>query len=257
MRKFLKEYLKPKAVVFVDYEYWFCSYHSKWGFRPNVSEWLKKLKEQYRIVQLEFFGDFSTPVLAEEKAYLETMADRIYDAQDMWHRRNKDTADFLMLDRIYQSVINHRNIRNYIIFTGEGNFRTVFDFLTKEKNKNVISYGVFNTYSTLLKVGATETVLVPDEEEIYLHYREYIIDNLAYCVDNSHIIPTFSGTVEAIARKRSLEGPPLRRVLSRMIEEGYIFQRDHYFSFGRKVRVLSADWDRLIAEGLFVAHDKE
>lgn len=251
MLKWLKEKKKPKAIVFVDYEHWYYSYQLKWGFQPNVSAWKKELESKYRIVYMEVFADFSAPSLEEEKAYLESIADRVYDTRDELVRRNKDMTDFVMLDHIYRSAMKYRHIPNYILFTGEGNFKAVMKFL-KDRHKKVISYGVTGAYSGMLRDAASETVMLPDDEEVYLHYRDYIIDNLAYCVDNGKIIPTFSGTVEAVAKKYSLEGPPVKKVLGRLMDEGYVYQRDHVFGISKKVKVLAADWERLIAEGIFV-----
>lgn len=256
MRKWLQEKFKPKAVVFVDYEHWYYSYRSKWGFKPNVSAWRKELECKYRIVHMEVFADFSSPSISEEKAYLETIADRVYDTRDAHTHRNKDTTDFIMLDHIYRSAVKYKNIPNYILFTGEGNFRSVMKFLA-ERRKKVISYGVNGSHSGMLREVAAESVLLPSEDEIYLHYRDYIIDNLAYCVDTGKIISTFSGTVEAVAKKHHLEGYPVKQVLCRLLEEGYLYQRDHYYGINKKTRMLAADWDRLIAEGLFVVHDKK
>lgn len=254
MLKWLKKNRKPKAIVFVDYEHWFYSYQNIWGFRPNVTMWRKELEKKYQIVYFEFFADFSNPAIVEEKAYLESVADRVYDTQNELVRRNKDMTDFVMLDHIYRSAIKYRNIPNYILFTGEGNFNKVMKFL-KDRRKNVISYGVSGAYSGMLRDAANETVTVPDDEEIYLHYRDYIIDNLAYVVDNGKIIPTFNGTIDAVSEKHSLQPQAVRRVLLRLIEEGYVYQRNHSFGLGKTVKRLAANWDRLIAEGLFLVHE--
>lgn len=245
---------KQKAIVFVDYEHWFYSYRNIWGFKPNVTMWRKALEQKYRVVYLEFFADFSNPAISEEKAYLETVADRVYDTQDELIRRNKDMTDFVMLDHIYRSAIRYRNIPNYVLFTGEGNFNKVMKFL-QDRRKNVISYGVSGAYSGMLREAANETVTVPDEDEIYLHYRDYIIDNLAYVVDNGKIIPTFNGTIDAVSEKHGLQPQAVKRVLIRLIDEGYIYQRPHSFGIGKTVKRLAANWDRLIAEGLFLVHE--
>lgn len=254
MKKWLLEKRKPKAVVFVDYEHWFYSYRNIWGFQPNVSLWIKELKEKYRIEYIEFFADFSNPTIRDEKAYLDTVADRVYDTQDELVRRNKDMTDFVMLDHIYRSAVKYSRVPNYVLFTGEGNFKAVMKFL-RDRKKTVISYGVSGAYSGMLRESANETVTVPAEEEIYIHYRDYIIDNLAFVVDNGKIIPTFNGTIDAVSEKHGLQPQAVRRVLIRMIDEGYIYQRPHSFGIGKNIKCLAANWDRLIAEGLFLVHE--
>ena len=125
----------------------------------------------------------------------------------------------------------------------------------KDRRKNVISYGVTGAYSGMLREAACEAVTVPDDDEIYLHYRDYIIDNLAYVVDNGKIIPTFNGTIDAVSEKHGLQPQAVKKVLIRLIEEGYIYQRPHSFGIGKTVKRLAANWDRLIAEGLFLVQD--
>ena len=254
MRKWLQEKRKPKAVVFVDYEHWYYSYRNIWGFKPNVSALIKELEAKYRIEYIEFFADFSNPTISEEKEYLNSVADRVYDTRDELVRRNKDMTDFVMLDHIYRSAMKYRRISHYVLFTGEGNFKTVIKFL-QDRKKTVISYGVSGAYSGMLRDAANETVTLPDAEEIYIHYRDYIIDNMAYVVDNGKIIPTFSGTIDAVSEKHGLQPQAVRDVLKRLIDEGYIYQRPHSFGIGKTVKRLAANWDRLIAEGLFVVHE--
>lgn len=166
MKKWLQEKRKPKAVVFVDYEHWFNSDCNIWGFQPNVSVWIKELKEKYRIEYIEFFADFSNPAIRDEKAYLDSVADRVYDTQDELVRRNKDMTDFVMLDHIYRSAVKYSRILNYVLFTGEDNFKAVMKFL-RERKKNVISYCVSGAYSGLLREAANETVTIPDEEDLF------------------------------------------------------------------------------------------
>jgi len=106
-------------------------------------------------------------------------------------------------------------------------------------------------FSRALRDVASEISELPKEEDVYLEYREYIIENLANCVDHSWIVPTFSSTVGAVCKKRNLQIRPVKTVLARMLDEGYLYQRSHSFGVNRKTKVICADWDRLISEGLF------
>ncbi|MBQ3939218.1 MAG: NYN domain-containing protein, partial [Clostridia bacterium] len=64
---------KKKALVFVDYEYWFYSYKNKYGIRPNVSAWRQELEQKFRIVDIMIFADFSSPSIGEELANLRSI----------------------------------------------------------------------------------------------------------------------------------------------------------------------------------------
>ena len=57
---------KADAVVFVDYEHWFYGYMNKFQMKPNVEQWLKELKQDFKIKDLYIFGDFSEPNIEQE-----------------------------------------------------------------------------------------------------------------------------------------------------------------------------------------------
>ena len=251
---FLKLENKPKAVAFVDYDYWFFSSVSRWGIRPNVSAWRKELEKRFRLTKVVFFADFSVERIRDEIDYLESLADEVIDIQNVKARKNKDITDFLMLDRLYQTAHTEKRILNYVLFTGDSLFRSAVSFLAKNLKKRVVCYGVNGSFSSALRDAASEVIELPTEEEVYLQYREYIIENLAYCVDHSWIVPTFSSTVDAVCKKRNLQIRPVKAVLARMLEEGYLYQRSHSFGVNRRTKVICADWDRLISEGLFTPY---
>lgn len=53
----------PKAMAFVDYEYWYYSYQSLFHIKPNPAAWKAELEEQYDIADIMVFYDFSSPKL--------------------------------------------------------------------------------------------------------------------------------------------------------------------------------------------------
>ena len=243
---------RPKAVVFVDYEHWFYSYLSLYKFRPNILVWKQTLEAQFQIVRLEVFADFSAPKLDKEKAYWEKHADAVINTQDILPQRGKDMTDFVMLDRIYRSTREYKRVKTYILFTGDGHFRPAIRYLTEELGKRVICWGVNNAYSSLIRDTKAEQLLVPTLEELYVQYRDFIIEDLAYCADHFGIIPTFSSTVEAVTKYHGLQAGSVRQVLQKMIEDGYIKQYDHTVTPTKTVRALEANWERLKHEGLFI-----
>ena len=55
---FLKSKSTKKAIVFVDYEYWFYSYKTLYGMRPNPKDLRTMLEKKYDIADIMVFGDF-------------------------------------------------------------------------------------------------------------------------------------------------------------------------------------------------------
>ncbi len=50
-----------RAMVFVDYEYWFYSYKNKYNLRPDTAAWRAELEKQFDIEDIMIFADFSSP----------------------------------------------------------------------------------------------------------------------------------------------------------------------------------------------------
>ena len=59
-----------RAMVFVDYEYWFYSYKNKYNLRPDTAAWRAELEKQFDIEDIMIFADFSSPGIGEELAKL-------------------------------------------------------------------------------------------------------------------------------------------------------------------------------------------
>ena len=238
-----------RAMVFVDYEYWFYSYRNLYGMKPDLAAWIEELRKEYCIVDVRVFADFSLAGLYDEKKKILAVTDSVQDTTEESVYRKKDMTDFVMLDSLYQSVNEARNIGTYILFTGDGHFSSVVKYITKKKRRKVVIYGVQESISRRLQDCATKCVALPFATERFSAYRRMIIENLAYVMDKSDIIPTFMGTVSAVVRKYDVNAGEVHTVLSDMIARGLVVRKDYNVEFKRTIRIIAANWDKLIEEG--------
>lgn len=240
-----------KTMVFVDYEYWYYSYKTLYGIKPNPASWREGLEKKYDIAEIMVFADFSQTGISEELGKLRSLTNTIIETGNTFMRRKKDMTDFIMLDYIYQCAAERRDIGTYIIFTGDGHFQSVVKYLVQKKQKKVVAYGIKDTFSKHLQAVASETVYLPVEEELMDEYYRMIVSNMAYVNEKQEIIPTFLGTVDAVSNFNNVPKEQIRAALSQMMEKGYIYQRDYRVTFNRKVKIVAADWELLIKDGLW------
>lgn len=240
-----------KANVFVDYEHWYYSCRNLFHIDPDPISWRKELDAKYSIEKIFVFADFSNKGINEGLDKLHAISNTVISTQQPNGRHKKDMTDFVMLDHIYQVSAEDQEVGTYIIFTGDGHFQSVVKYLTQKLGKKVIIYGVTNATSSRLKDVATEVHEVPAPEEVIQSRYQMIVENLAYVLDRDNIIPTFKGTVAAVARRNEVPEDEVAIALHEMLNKGLIHRTDRRVEFNRTVKVLSADWDALIEAGLW------
>lgn len=240
---------RKKTIVFVDYEYWFYSYKTKYGTKPDIEEWRDKLNEDYNIDEIMVFGDFTSSEIRPELLRLREITSTIIETGNTFQHHKKDLTDFVMLDYIYQCAETRRDIGRYILFTGDGHFQSVVRYLKQKKKREVIVYGIRETFSRQLRDAATYAVEVPDSDMFSPYYR-MIIRNFAYVSGKNDIIPTFNGTVDTVTGQNGVPRERVRAALISMMNEGYIYHREFEVEKGKTIKVLSADWEKLAACGM-------
>ncbi len=237
-----------KALVFVDYEYWFYSYKNNYSMRPNLSAWRRALENQYQIVDLMVFADFNSPAIGEELARLRSITNTIIETGTATQVRKKDMTDFVMLDYIYQSVTDREDVGTYVIFTGDGHFQSVIKYLIQKCRKNVVVYGVDATFSKRLSMVATNMVLLPSRKEIEDGYASVIIRYFAR-QGNKKQPQTFWDIIDNVAKQNSIPKDTVKSALLKLIASDHIHQRE--LKQGREdIRVLVPNWERIRMDGL-------
>ena len=242
---------KKKAIAFVDYEYWFYSYRTRFGITPDPVSWLEDIKSLYDVKEVMVFGDFSNPALQDEVGKIRCVTNHIIETGNTYHHKKKDMTDFVMLDYIYRAADENRSIRTYLIFTGDGHFQSVVKYLTEKKKKKVVLCGIRDSMSRQLQTVATDLMLYPKEEVQYWEYAKMIISNMAYVSDKDTIIPTFWGTVEAVSRYNRVPQDAVVDTLKKMLDDGHLIRKERRLRFGKTVMVLAANWEKLIKDGLW------
>ena len=252
-RWFRRQKKKSKAMVFVDYEYWFYSFATQFGLRPTPSTWRAELDSEYDILDIMVFADFSQPGLRSELNNIRSITNTIIETSDDFQQNRKDMTDFVMLDYIYQTVDTNKKVDTYILFTGDGHFQSVVKYLTQKKHKQVIIYGIEESFSQRLKSVATKAIMMPVTKEMYESYALFVIQDLAYCAERNTIIPTIRTTTDAVSRHYHFPMEQIRATITWMLDQHYLYQRDHRVSFNDSVKIIVPDWELLIEKGIWDA----
>ena len=237
-----------KALVFVDYEYWFYSYKNKYSMRPNLSAWRQALENQYQIVDIMVFADFSSPAIGEELARLRSITNTIIETGTATQVRKKDMTDFVMLDYIYQSVTDREDVGTYVIFTGDGHFQSVIKYLIQKCRKNVVVYGVDATFSKRLQMVANNFVLLPSRKEIEDSQAALIIRYFQK-QGNRKTPQTYWDVIDNVSKVNSIPKETVKSALLKLIASDHIHQKE--IKQGKEnLRVLVPNWERIRMDGL-------
>lgn len=242
---------KPKAVVFVDFEHWYISLDKMYHVRPAIREWRDNIAEKYDITEILFFGDFSNSSLRNEIARIREVSNFIVDTQNTSSHHKKDFTDFIMLDHIYQKAIVGSNIDTFIIFTGDGHFNSVVQFIANRCKKEVGIYGVKNAVSNQLKTSASWYIELP-RDDFMLKYYKMILENLKRIEGSYHRShATFMKTVTIVAQRNNVDEELIQTALQQLIQKGYILQKRERAGYGKTINVLRADWAKLRRDRIF------
>lgn len=248
---FRKKENTPRAIAFVDYEYWYYSYQNLYGLKPGVAAWRRELAEKCTLDDMMIFADFSSKGINGELQKLRTVTNTIIETQNTFNGHKKDMTDFIMLDYVYQTAALRPEIGVYVLFTGDGHFQSVTKYLAQRLGKEVVIYGVKDSFSKQLKDVATQCYELPKQEELLNTYYHMIVENMSYVSSRPEIIPTFLGTVQAVCRKNNAPEDLVRAALQQMLDTGLLLKKERRVDFNRKVRIVAPDWAALERAGLW------
>ncbi len=245
---------KNTAIAFVDYEHWFYSMHNHYNTVPDVQSWYRELVQKYDLKDVYIYADFSHEGIAGQMNNLRLITNNIISTQNS-DRSRKDMSDIIILDSMYQSVIERPNIETWILFTGDGHFQSVVKFLRQKCHKEVIVYGVKNCFSKWLMEAASSYVVVPSEGADVDPVQSCmldIIENFIYLhnsTNNQPVVLTFHNLSTYIAEKGKLDLAFVQQVLNQMLDLGLV--ETHTTNVrGKRTQILEANWPKLQAAGL-------
>jgi len=237
---------KPKAIAFVDYEHWFISLNKLHHLRPDIKAWRDELAKGFELQEMVFFADFSNPAIRQEIPKIREVSNYIIETQNTTPTHKKDFTDFIMLDHIYQKAINSPEIDTFILFSGDGHFSSVTNYLITQLGKQVGVYAIRGGMSNQLKNTASWAELIPQNDSPSLAIHRLILSNLRMLQDNKSkkSYPTFWATVEAVARHNGIKRRDVAEALRDLIEKECIGQCDATPEKDKTIKILTVDWKK-------------
>ncbi len=244
---------KPCAVAFVDYEHWYISLDKMYNTRPDIKAWRDSLSEKYELQEIIFFADFSNLSLRAEIPRIREVSNYIIETQNTSSNRKKDFTDFIMLDHIYQKAINSPKSETFILFSGDGHFNSVCNYLISQLGKKVGVYAIRGAMSNQLRNTASWVELLPALTDPHINTYRAILKNLQYLENNSakKTYPTYWATVDAVSKFNDLKRKEVAESLRLMIAKKYIIQKEVCFGPKKKIQSLSVDWKKCRTDGIW------
>ncbi len=239
------------AMVFIDYEYCFYSYQHRFKIRPEPKALIKDISKEFNVKDVMIFGDFTPRIINSELPKLRAITNTIIETGNSFKHHKKDMTDFVMLDYIYRSGDDNKDVDTYIIVTGDGHFQSVIKHLVNRKKKRVIVYGIKESLSRQLYDVATEVRFIPTEAEISMYMYRLVASNMDYIKDKPHIYPSFKATVDAVSKRHYIDSRKVSRAIGEMLDKGYLSRREKAGSSDHNVTVLEANWSLLAKDGIW------
>ncbi|MBQ4055273.1 MAG: NYN domain-containing protein [Clostridia bacterium] len=239
----------PKAVAFVDFEHWYISLDRMHHKRPDYKAWYDEITSKYSVDEIYFFADFSNPSLRAEIPRIREITNFIIETQNSSPHHKKDYTDFIMLDHIYQRAMTDRQTDTYIIFSGDGHFSSVVNFLCVKLHKEVGIYAVRDAVSSTLRNAASWLFELPFVNKTQRIYYKLILSAMrdleeANRVKRKKSRAAFWPTVDAVATANSLPKDEVADALRSLIENGYIYQSEERIH-NKTIKVMKVVWDKI------------
>lgn len=253
MGLFKKTSKKPTCIAFVDFEHWFISLDKFFSIKPDVKAWARELSSKYDVKEIAIFADFSNNALRNELEQLRDVTTFIFDTKNSSEHYKKDFTDFILLDYIYRKAITEKGVDTFVIFTGDGHFKSVVRFLINECRKQVGIYGITGATSSQLKDCASWYSEIPSDTEIYQEYYKMIVDNFNYITVHREYgeKSTREKIVERVGFKNGVTKKAIGKALDQMISEGYVYKATYTDLDGKKYNVLKPNWDLMARDKLW------
>lgn len=238
---------KKNAVIFVSYENWYRSSILLYGVKPDLIGWFLDIKERFECKKIYFFGNFTK--YADEYSRIQVITEDIIDT----HSNNKkNMSNVIMLDYIYQ-ISQMVSPNTYIIFSGDGHFETVIQYLIQKRKKEVIIYGIRGSFNIQLKSVASEIIELPFSYDMRSLCIRAIIREIRYLELRNRITrkPFYSTVVNEISEQLDIQTKEIENILSEMMTLKFLFKEEMYLS-ERHEELLVLNKSRLRENGFLV-----
>jgi uncharacterized LabA/DUF88 family protein len=214
--------------------------------RPDVRAFRDELSNDYDIQDIIFFADFSNYSIRAELPKIREITNHIIETQNTSSAHKKDFTDFIMLDHIYQLAISSPSTEAFILFSGDGHFSSVVNYLRSKLGKEVGVCAVRGGLSTQLKNTASWSRLYPENNDPMLEGYKMILSSLKNLSENKQkkSYPTFRGTVDSVARYNRKRTSVITKLLRELMNKGCITQVQTTLDDGKKIKTLKVDWQK-------------
>ena len=236
------------TIVFIDYESLFIGFSKRYSKPPMLDTIVDEIKTCGKITKIYAFGDFTKPELSQERNRVRTVTSNIIDCGNENGVLKKDFTDFIMLDHIYQELIQNPSVEQFIFFTGDGHFSSAATFIRNYMDKVVGVYGIAGSLSRQLRDCSSWTKEVCAVDGDKTEYQARLLKNL-FSAEKKGATPTFMKTVEFTERTYGGDTYRYEDVLRDLIDDGYVRSElcTAYEDRG-EFRMLTVDWDKVHGE---------
>ncbi|MDR1734619.1 MAG: NYN domain-containing protein [Oscillospiraceae bacterium] len=236
---------KLRTAVYVDYESLYWSFYNQLAALPDLELLVADIKKNAAVAKITVFGDFQSEPLGSERQRIRTVTNDIIDCSSHSDRR-KDFTDFIMLDHMYRDILQNSSMEQFILVTGDGHFSSFATFVRTFLDKSIGVYGVRGTLSNQLTVCASWAKVIDCVDADDSVYVRHLIHNFKLAEAKGTFL-TFKKTAAYTAQYHSGETLKYERILSQLIEDGYVFKQVTN-QYGKDFTAIMPNWERINAE---------
>jgi uncharacterized LabA/DUF88 family protein len=238
---------KQLTAVFIDYESLYISFMNQYQTAPELFPMIEDVKKHGKVMKIKVFGDFTKPEIDQERNRIRTVTSDIIDCGNNGTTIKKDFTDFIMLDHMYQEIIQNPSVEQYILFTGDGHFSSVTTFMKTFMDKTVGVYGIPGTLSHQLQECASWTKLMRALDEDDAVYQLNLIKNFQQLKIKGKIA-TFHNTIEYTQRTYGGNLNKYDLILRELITNGYVERSLCTSLEGREFYQICPVWEKINSE---------
>lgn len=229
---------KPGVALFVDYEYAVLTSLNHWKTPISPQRIIAAAMEVGAIEHAVAFGDFNTEPLRREASKLRTASiDAVSAPTSSLDGKVKSYTDFVMLDNIYQTLLDRPEIGTFLLMTGDGHFSGVVARLRVRHGKTVGVLGIEGNISGELKAAASFVREIPKLE---MDPNDPLLDDIIRFIAKSQQerpAITFGATAQCCAATLNVPEENVRQYMAALSSQGAIIQEVVEYQ-GRPSRIM-------------------
>ncbi|MEW6032228.1 MAG: NYN domain-containing protein [Bacillota bacterium] len=229
---------RPGVALFVDYEYAVLTSLNHWKTPIDPKRIVEKAMSVGAIEHAVAFGDFNSEPLRREAPKLRTASiDAVSAPTSSVAGKVKSYTDFVMLDNIYQTLLDRPEIGTFLLVTGDGHFSGVVARLRVRHGKTVGVLGIEGNISGELKAAAS---FVAELEPLEMDMSDPVLDEIIRFIARSQEerrAITFGATAQCCAASLNVPEEHVRQYMAALSAEGAIIQSVVEYQ-GRPSRVM-------------------